>query len=453
MNRLRGHRAQVLLHIALLFTLAFVLNYAWLNQLWIGFVVFCSVAAALITYRLVRLTDRSHKNFAQFIRNIAHNDFSTTTALEGDTSTSDLLDAQKLLISKYKQLKADKSAQHEYLRMVIEHVDTALVCFDDAGKMVIVNRAAKETLQSNSLINLPQVSLISSTLGDALDSLKPGKSQLLKTTIAGETVQLLLAAREFKLLGKEHKLVSMQNIQAAIDETEIASWQKLIKVLTHEIMNSMTPIVSLSSHLEKNLPDNKDSDIELSIRSIASRSQGLLKFVESYRSLSNLPAPAPSKLLVAELLNNIQLLTYTQVSEKGATLALDVAPSDLTVVADWHQIEQILLNLVGNATDAITDSRTRQIQIRAFTDSRQRPIVQVIDSGCGIPESQLNDIFTPFFTTKETGTGIGLSLSRQLARLNHASLDVQSEIGEGSTFSLVFDRDRLVILKGCRHHH
>jgi two-component system nitrogen regulation sensor histidine kinase NtrY len=151
--------------------------------------------------------------------NIAHNDFSTTTALQGDELTADLLDAQKLLIGKYKQLKADKSAQHEYLRMVIEHVDTALLCFDNSGKMVIANRAAKETLQTSSVINLSQVALVSEALGQALQFLKPGKNQLLKTVIAGETVQLLLAAREFKLLGKDHKLASIQNIQSAIDET------------------------------------------------------------------------------------------------------------------------------------------------------------------------------------------------------------------------------------------
>ena len=445
MNRIRGHKTQVLLLITLLFVAAFVLNYAWLNQLWIGIVIICGIAVVALTDRILRVADRSHKSFAQFIRNIAHNDFSTTTALQGDESTADLLDAQKLLIGKYKQLKADKSAQHEYLRMVIEHVDTALLCFDEFGKMVIANRAAKETLQTSSLINLSQVALVSGALENALQSLKPGKSRLLKTVISGETAQLLLAAREFKLLGKDHKLVSMQNIQSAIDETEIASWQKLIKVLTHEIMNSMTPIVSLSSHLEKNLPEDENSDIELGIRSIASRSQGLLKFVESYRSLSNLPAPAPSELRVADLLNDIQLLTTSQVSEKGATLTVDVAPSDLTIIADRHQIEQILLNLVSNAADAITGSAIRQIQIRAYMDNRQRPVIQVSDSGCGIPDRQSTDIFTPFFTTKETGTGIGLSLSRQLARLNHASLGVQSEIGKGSAFYVVFERDRLLI--------
>lgn len=435
-----------MLLITLLFVAAFVLNYAWLNQLWIGIVIICGIAVVALTYRILSLADRSHKSFAQFIRNIAHNDFSTTTALQGDKSTADLLDAQKLLIGKYKQLKADKSAQHEYLRMVIEHVDTALLCFDESGKMVIANRAAKEILQTNSLINLSQVALVSGVLAQTLQTLKPGSSKLLKSVIAGETTQLLLAAREFKLLGKYHKLVSMQNIQSAIDETEIASWQKLIKVLTHEIMNSMTPIVSLSSHLEKNLPEGENSDIELGIRSIASRSQGLLKFVESYRSLSNLPAPAPSELRVAELLNDIQLLTTSQVSEKSATLTVDVAPSDLTLIADRHQIEQILLNLVANAADSIATCTVRQIQIRAYMDSRQRPTVQISDSGCGIPDTQLNDIFTPFFTTKETGTGIGLSLSRQLARLNHASLDVQSEVGKGSAFSLVFEQDRLLLI-------
>jgi len=147
-----------------------------------------------------------------------------------------------------------------------------------------------------------------------------------------------------------------------------------------------------------------------------------------------------------DLLNYIQTLTILQLSEKEISLTVDVTPSDLTLAADKHQIEQILLNLISNAADAISSNSDRQVQIKAFIDSRQRPVIQVSDKGCGIPENQLNDIFTPFFTTKDSGTGIGLSLSRQLARMNHASLNVQSEMGVGSTFSVLFDRDRLLVL-------
>ncbi|MEX0740331.1 MAG: ATP-binding protein [Pseudohongiella sp.] len=442
-TRFKGHRYQTVLNIGLLLACAFASSYLILVGAWSGAVILLLGTTILIAMRMIRQVNKQQKSFAQFIRNIAHNDFSTTTLLHGaDDATADFLAAQKTLIDKYKQLKAEKSAQHEYLDRVVEHVDTALLCFDEAGKVVIANRSAKELLQVSLLINMHQIDAACLLLGEAMRSLNPGKSQLLKVVIGTETMQLLLSARDFKLLGNPHKLVSIQNIQAAIDETEIASWHKLIKVLTHEIMNSMTPIVSLSSHLEKNLQDDHDTDMGRGIRSIASRSQGLLRFVESYRSLSNLPAPVPTEINMADLFDRITLLIEDRLSSHGCTLSIDVNPPSMTIIADRHQVEQILLNLLANAVDAVIEQPSRHIRLKAYVDSRRRPVISVTDTGSGIPEKQLDDIFTPFFTTKETGSGVGLSLSRQLAQLNHAALTVRSEVGEGSSFLLVFERNR-----------
>ena len=207
-------------------------------------------------------------------------------------------------------------------------------------------------------------------------------------------------------------------------------------------MNSMTPIVSLSSHLEKTLDDESETDMGKGIRSIASRSQGLLRFVESYRSLSNLPQPTMSDIDVTDLFDRINRLMEQRLSSSGCTLSVDVEPADMTVLADRHQIEQILLNLLSNAVDAVTDCPVRLIQLNGYVDNRGRPVIAVLDSGAGIPARQLEDIFTPLYTTKEAGSGIGLSLSRQLAHLNRGALTVRSKVGEGSSFLLVFERSR-----------
>ncbi|MED5530693.1 MAG: ATP-binding protein [Pseudomonadota bacterium] len=443
-TRLKGYRFQTVSNIGLLVVCASSSSYLAFAGLWPVAAVVLSLATLLIALRMVRQANRQQSDFTQFIRNISHNDFSTTTLLhDADSDTADFLYAQKALIDKYKQLKAEKSAQHEYLDRVVEHVDTALLCFDEAEKIVIANRAAKDLLQVSLLINLHQIDATCPPLGQSMRSLIPGKSQLLKVMLGSESMQLLLSAREFKLLGNQHKLVSIQNIQKAIDETEISSWQKLIKVLTHEIMNSMTPIVSLSSHLEKALDDDRDTDMGKGIRSIASRSQGLLRFVESYRSLSNLPQPAMAEIDVSDLFDRITRLMDDRLSTSGCMLSVDVEPRDMTIIADRHQVEQILLNLLSNAVDAVMDCPSRQIQLKGYLDSRDRPVIAVIDSGTGIPAKQLDDIFTPFYTTKETGSGIGLSLSRQLAHLNRAGLTVRSKVGDGSSFMLVFERARV----------
>lgn len=437
-NKIISNKVRTVFTVLLLLVTMFALSYSLLQRLWPGLTVLFAVMVIFLTYRLITKVDQSHERFAQFIRNIAHNDFSTTTALQGDQATQDLLDAQKVLIDKYRQLKAERSAQHEYLSMVIEHVDTALLCFDDTGKVVISNRAARQLMQTSVIINMASVDRENSKLGEEIRELKPGKSVLVKTEIGGDSIQLLLAAREFRVLGKEHKLVSLQNVQSAVDETEMASWQKLIKVLTHEIMNSMTPIVSLSTHLEKNLESDDDSDIAKSVKSIASRSQGLLNFVNSYRSLSGLPKPALTEISVSGMLRRIETLMRDRLLEVDATLLISVTPEDICVQADTHQIEQILLNLLHNALDAVEKEPVRQVRIECNKDQYLRVVVQVSDTGKGIPANQLPDIFTPFFTTKEKGTGVGLSLSRQLAHQNHATLVARSEVGHGSSFLLMF---------------
>lgn len=449
---LRGHRGETLICVGVLVVAVFVLCYSLLRTEWIGTPILCVTAIMLCTLKLIRMTERSNENFAQFISNISHDDFSSTTAHNGaETSTHLFLQAQKVLLEKYRKLKADRSAQHEYLQLVVEHVDTALVCFDETGKVSIINKAAKDLLRTPYINNIARIEAVSSTLADALRMLKAGEKRVVKLNIGAEAVQLILAATEFRLLDSDQKLVSMQNIQTALDEKEIESWQKLIRVLTHEIMNSMTPIVSLSSHLETLtqagtvsetdvMVDAEDHrDIVQGIASIASRSQGLLRFVQAYRSLSNLPRPVPAVIEIETLFRRLSILLDERFSHAGIQFHHQVKPAKLTVYADINLIEQILLNLLSNAFDAVQGHPDPQIQLLAFRqEASGRVIMQVRDNGAGIAEDKIDDIFTPFFTTKDEGTGVGLSLSRQLARLNNATISVSSVENKGSTFQLIF---------------
>lgn len=449
---LRGHRVETLLCVGALIAAIFVLCYSLLRTEWTGTPILCVVTIVFCTFKLIRMTERSNENFAQFINNISHDDFSSTTAHGSSEPSSHIfMQAQKVLLEKYRKLKVDRSEQHEYLQLVVEHVDTALVCFDDAGKVTIVNKAAKDLLRTPYISNVSRIKAVSPELADTLITLKAGERRVVKLNIDAEPVQLLLATTEFRLLGSDQKLVSMQNIQSALDEKEIQSWQKLIRVLTHEIMNSMTPIVSVSNHLktltqageisESGVVIDVDDqrDIAEGIASIASRSHGLLRFVEAYRSLSNLPKPLPTEINVETLFTRLAVLLDERITNANINFHHQVAPAHLTVKADINLIEQILLNLLSNAFDAVSDQTDPQIQLLAFRqESSGRVVIQVRDNGVGISCEQMDDIFTPFFTTKNNGTGVGLSLSRQLARLNNASLTASSVEKKGSTFQLIF---------------
>lgn len=450
-SSLKGHRGQAIISIALLLVVVFVFCYSILNTEWVGTPILCVALIALITVKLMRMTERSNENFAQFINNISHDDFSSTTSHSNtEVSAQEFVSAQRTLLEKYRKLKADRSAQHEYLHFVVEHIETALLCFDDKGKIEIINQAAKDILNNRYVSTLSRVDAISPVLAQALRDLKAGENRVLKVTIGNDALQLILTATEFRLIGKYQKLVTMQNIQSALDEKEIESWQKLIKVLTHEIMNSMTPIVSLSNHLESIFHDQDATqlgviedaeqykDIVQGIESIASRSQGLLRFVQAYRSLSNLPRPVLAQIQVSSLFQHMTSLLEERMNAAGITLECKVTPASLSVQADINLLEQILLNLLNNASDAVSETQGAHIELLASRLDHDKIIIQVRDNGGGISQAYIDDIFTPFFTTKESGTGVGLSLSRQLARLNNANLSVQSSEGKGSCFQLLF---------------
>ncbi|PCI77139.1 MAG: hypothetical protein COB20_08745 [SAR86 cluster bacterium] len=450
-NSLKGQHLKLILQVTLLVGSAFLFSYSILQTNWIGTPIISLTLIVLITSNIIRLSEKSHRDFAQFLNNVSHNDFSTSTAAAGSNAgAKTFVDAQKTLLAKYRKLKVDRTVQNEYLQMVVEHVDTALLCFDSTGKIEFINHAASELLNKKYISSINIIGRLNKELGNTLKTIRSGDHIVLKTVIANELQSLMLTASEFVLLEKKYKLVSMQNIKNALDEREIESWQKLIKVLTHEIMNSMTPIVSLSHYVKKVVGDptlapllideNSEQHIDLqqSIEAISSRSQGLMEFVNSYRSLSNLPKPEFSEVELEPLLQRISSLLKERLEANNINFVTQVEPSNLSITADTKLLEQVLINLVGNAIDAVEETNSPTVELRCNQARNGRVQIQVKDNGCGISKEIIDNIFTPFFTTKEQGSGIGLSLSRQLTRLNKGTLNVSSLEGVGSQFTLSF---------------
>ncbi|MCG8414523.1 MAG: ATP-binding protein [Pseudomonadales bacterium] len=450
-DALRTQHFRLILQVVLLLAFVFLFCFSIFQTNWVGTPIISLILVFMITANIVRLVEKSNRDFAQFIANVSHNDFASASgSSDAAFGARAFIDAQKTLLSKYRKLKADRTVQTEYLQLIVEHIDAALICFDEDGNVEIINQAAARLLGRKYVSSINIVSKINPDLATELRRIRPGEYRLIKLVVDNELNQLILNATEFVMLETSYKLVSMQNIKNALDEREIESWQKLIRVLTHEIMNSMTPIVSLSRYIGsvvkderigKELEDPKSEqlqDLRLSIDAIASRSQGLMEFVGSYRSLSNLPDPVFETVELSGVIERIQLLLNERVKSQGVRLITQVEPADLSLHVDEKLLEQILINLLSNAIDAVEDEEAALVELEAVQDHNGRVLIRVTDNGCGISKELIENIFTPFYTTKEHGTGIGLSLSRQLARLNRATISVSSIAGEGSQFVLTF---------------
>ena len=450
-DMLRSQHLRLVLQVFLLLGAVFLFCFSILQTNFIGTPIISFGLIVFFTVNIIRLVEKSNRDFAQFLNNVSHNDFtSSSDTLSQGFGARNFVDAQKTLLSKYRKLKADRSAQYEYLNMVVEHVDTALLCFDNEGKIEIINNAASRLLNKKYVSNLNIVAKLNRDLADALWDIRAGDTKVLKIVIDNELHQLILSATEFVLLERKYKLVSLQNIKNALDEREIESWQKLIKVLTHEIMNSMTPIVSLSRYIESVISD-KDlrsklgdenseqyKDLQQSIDAIASRSQGLMEFVDAYRSLSHFPTPVFDLVNIGALFERIELLLKEKFQDASIQFATKIDPANVSLVADVNFLEQVLINLLSNAIDAVAGRSASTIQLICRQRKDGKVTLQVTDNGCGISKDIIENIFTPFYTTKEKGSGIGLSLSRQLTTLNNGVLSVSSIEGEGSQFSLAF---------------
>jgi nitrogen fixation/metabolism regulation signal transduction histidine kinase len=322
--------------------------------------------------------------------------------------------------------------------------------FKENGEIEIFNSAARKLLKIKRVERISDLSVVSETLVHVFEKLKTGGRELARLKVGEEFLQLSIYAIELTLRGENVKLISIQNIQSELEEKEMEAWQNLVRVLTHEIMNSVTPISSLAGIVEEELApfishENKDqlsheqlTDIHLSLQTISKRSDGLIHFVKEFRSLTSIPKPKPTQLHIRSLLEELTMLHKRELADNDVNLAISVYPDDLTITADKSMIEQVLINLLRNAIQAFEDQDDKTIEIKSSVNEKSRPVISVKDNGPGIDPEALEKIFIPFFTTKKAGSGIGLSLSRQIMRQHKGTLSVNSTVGVGTEFFMRF---------------
>ena len=401
---------------------------------------------------LIKLVDKTNQDIIDFFEAIKNNDLSNPREKSRKDAYSVYLHEQfEMVIKKLQKSKLTKDARQQYLTTIVQHVGIGLITFNEKGDVQIMNIAAKRLLKIENLKKINALNSISEELVKCFWELKTGGRSLITVEIGGDERQLSVYAIELTLGNENFKLISLQNIRSELEEKEMDAWQKLVRVLTHEIMNSVTPISSLAYTVEGEIVGYLDQsedqtkiekedleDIHLAVQTIQRRSDGLIRFVNDFRSLTHTPEPKFQMSSVMELFGQISILLKHEIESNDIKFIVNVKPQNLALSIDPELIQQVLINLIKNAVQALEERENKIIELLAYQDEKNNTLFILKDNGPGIEDEAQTKIFIPFFTTKKSGSGIGLSLSRQIMRQHNASLSVKSKIDEGTEFILRF---------------
>ena len=397
---------------------------------------------------LVRYAERATRDVNHFLDSIRQADFSqgVLTGQQGPLF-DELSRSFEAVMDEFKQVRAEKEAHFRYLQTVVQHVGLALIAYRPDGTIDLVNSAAKRLLGQAQLRNINDLRAFSEDLVDTLQTLPSGEQALVKVTEDDEELQLAIYTTHFRLRGVHHVLVSLQDLRPQLEEKEMEAWQQLTRVLTHEIMNSTAPIASLAATASQILarvtaPTAAElehiDDTREALGAIERRSEALMHFVDSYRSFTKIARPNIRTFEVLPLLQQVHRLLSVQAAEQEIAIAVEVHPETLALTADPELIEQVLINLLLNAMDALEGHPAGRIRLEARLNRHGHPLIQVFDNGPGIAPELRERIFVPFFSTRAEGSGIGLSLSRQIMRAHGGSLSVRSTPDTETVFTLRF---------------
>ncbi len=398
---------------------------------------------------LVRFQKKAQDEVNQFVESIHYRDFSRHfDEHRAPTELKPLRKGFNEINSTFKLISRERETQYHYLQKILELVDTGILSYDaETGETGWINEAFKNLLGIPYLKTIYSLEKREKILYKEIVDLKPGDSKVVSLTRNQQLIKVLVTASVLRSDDRVYKLLAFQNVSEALDETESKAWQKLLNVMTHEIMNSVAPISSLADTLKNRLqsPEIANSpvssqleDLELGIDTIKRRSEGLLKFTESYRNLNKITKLDLKKILLRNLFENLNSLMLPTLQKKHIELEIILRDPALSIEADINLVEQVLINLLVNAIEAVKDREQPRITLSAELQTNGKTIVKIADNGVGMPPALLDKIFIPFFSTRKTGSGIGLSLCKQIMLLHKGNIQVQSVEGKGSAFLLQF---------------
>jgi len=392
-----------------------------------------SIIVLLQIIGLLRYVEAHVDTLEEFFAAVNYEDF-TRRFVEDDVDI-ELKGAFNRIIQKFQNARAERDFQAGYLETVVRHVPVPFIAVRSDGSLSLVNNPARRLTGLPALQHIDQLAELDPQLPAVMRDIEPGQQQMLQTKLREVPVELRISVSEIRMAGDVERLYSIENLSGELTAREASAWRNLIRVLTHEIMNTLTPVTSLAQTTTTMLDDPEATeDIREAVTTIARRSEGLMKFVARYRELLKVPQPDIGSVSVVDALQGVSTLLGDELEELNFTI--DVVPPSLEVQADSQLLDQVLLNLVRNAIDAMQGTESPLLELGARLDYG-RVVIKVTDNGSGIADESIEQIFVPFFTTKRDGSGIGLSLSRQIMTAHGGDIVVNSDTG-GTTVSLVF---------------
>lgn len=417
---------------------------AWtiLHEQWPITIFVSLILAVQISSIYVYLVSVNRK-LTSFLEAIRYEDFAISFRADNGLGESfrDLNNQFNEVVQSFRKVRAEREANLHFINAIVQQISVGILSYDTAGNIEIANQATNKLLNIYRLRTLDDIQQNAPEFYEKLTELKSGKGALVNL----DGNELSLNATDIQLRGKMVRLVSIQNIRSELQLRELEAWQNLTKVLRHEIMNSITPIVSLigtmkiivDNEIEVHDDQSKEAveDLQEALKTIEKRGNGVMDFVNAYRDFTTIPKPNKQYLTINELLKSTIALTSPELEKVDVDFKIAIE-GDFSVFADPSLMEQVLINLIKNASEARSKNNKSCVELRAY-QTNERCIIEVEDNGMGIETEALSKVFIPFFTTKKAGSGIGLSLSRQIVQMHGGEITVQSEINKGTTFRIV----------------
>lgn len=406
---------------------------------------------ALLVYEVFRFVSRTNHEVSRFLDAARYADFGQRFDFGAlGAGFEELGITFTDILERLRNQRSDQEAELRHLKALLEHVPVPLISLHSDGCISLWNNPARRLFGTGGVTGVEDLAQYGEEFSERVQAAKPGERQLAAFAVDGMERRLTIAASQIILRGETERLISLQDIQSELDGTQLEAWQDLVRVLTHEIMNSITPVASLAKttvdlvdDAAGKVTDHPDvvlelADVKDAVETVARRSDSLMSFVSSYRRLTQLPPPQKAPFLLAELFESVAQLTAAGMEEGGITLTHVVEPAELELNADRGMVEQVLLNLLRNSEQALAEGGGGRIELLARLNRRGNISIEVVDEGPGIPEDLRRRVFVPFFTTKRDGSGVGLALSRQVMIAHGGSITVAGAEPHGTRFTLTF---------------
>lgn len=419
------------------------------TELFFNQIILVSVIIIQVS-ELIRFVTYTNRELAKLLLAIRYSDFSISfKGKKRGKSFQELQDAFVEIIDAFKKVSVEKEAQFKFLNVIVDHIDVGIIAIKEDYEIELINQSAMDTLKISAPNYWKQFQHLLPHFAEEITHLEDNERKLMELNIKGDSLQVSVHLTKIKILNYRYSIITFQDIRNEIEQKEIEAWHKLIRILTHEIMNSVTPITSLSETMlmllqteekePKPMSEVTEEDMEdltFSLNTIQKRSEGLLHFVDDYRRLTKVKQLELEKMRVKAVVEDISNLMLSEFKRDGVDLKTDIR-SDFEISIDEKLIAQVLINLLTNARHAVEGVKHAVVQVNAYYEDRNK-VIEIQDNGCGIEPKKMDQIFIPFFSTKEEGSGIGLSLSKQIMKKHKGDLKVRSEEGKGASFFLIF---------------